>query len=431
MKNKFEFPPEFLFGTATSATQVEGGIENHSWYRWCQTPGKINDGSSCFRACDHWNRVEEDIALQKELGCSTYRMGLEWSRIEPSEGEWDQQAIAHYRREIELLKAAGIRPLVTLHHFTNPLWLEDRGGWIHSETPALFNRYTEVVYKALGYLVDDWITINEPNIYLLLGYQLGIWPPGFTNRTDLVLKGAKIMMEAHILAYETIHRLSKEQKRSIVRVGVAHHLRVYDGLGLLGRISAVLYERVVQNIFVESMTTGKMIFPLGKGKPMGNGPFADFIGINYYSRDMVKGRFKSFPMFGDLTLREKAPVNDLGWEIYPKGLGRLCRKIWKQYKLPIWITENGTADSRDAFRSKFLADHLTEIAELIEDGIPVQRYYHWSLMDNFEWAEGEKSRFGLVEVDYATQKRTIRASGKFFAEIAKSHKLVLSGENPR
>ncbi len=422
MKQQFEFPVDFLFGTATSATQVEGGLKNHSWYRWCQTPGKISDGSSCFRACDHWNRVEEDIALQKELACRTCRLGLEWSRIEPAEGEWDHDAIAHYRNELELLTKAGIRPLVTIHHFTNPLWLEDRGGWMDSKTPELFEKFTEVVVKAFGDLVADWITINEPNIYLLLGYQIGIWPPGLVGRTDLVLKGARIFMDAHVKSYKAIHRIRKENNWGETKVGVAHHLRIYDGKGLLGRISAILYDRVVQGIFLEGMTAGKLLFPLKGGRPWGTGPFADFIGVNYYSRDIVHGNFKSFPMFGDLKVALGASLNDLGWEIYPEGIGRLCRKIWKRYKLPIWITENGTADSKDVFRPQFITDHLSQIAILIKEGVPVERYYHWSLMDNFEWAEGESSRFGLVEVDYETGQRTLRPSGRLYAEIAQSRK---------
>ena len=419
------FPPEFLFGTATAATQIEGGVVPSSWDRWSTTPGNIKDGTTSRRACDHWNRVDEDIQLQKDLGCQTYRMGLDWARIEPQECHWDFEVLEHYRGELKALVAAGIRPLVTLHHFSNPLWMEDQSGWLNPLAPLWFDRFTDVVLRHLGDLVSDWITINEPNVYLVKGYQYGEWPPGLKDRGDLVLKGAKNFINAHIHCYKTIHRIRKEKNwPGKTMVGAAHHLRIFQGdKGSLAHLSAKIHKQIFQGIFLEGMTKGHLVFPLGSGHPWGKGTFCDFIGVNYYSRDMIRGKLSALPVLGLSYTHGEFPKNDLGWEIHPEGLGVLCRQLWKKYKLPLWITENGTADSSDRFRSQFLVDHLNVIAQIRDEGVPVERYYHWTLLDNFEWAEGESARFGLVHTDFETQTRTIRPSGHLFAQIAKTRNL--------
>lgn len=422
MSSPRDFPPEFLFGTATAAAQIEGGQVPSSWDRWSTTPGKIKDGTTSRRGCDHWNRVDQDIALQKELGCTTYRLGLEWARIEPRECEWDYTALDHYREEIQKLLSVGIRPLVTLHHFSNPLWLEDREGWMNPQAPVWFVRYVDLAVRYLGDLVTDWVTINEPNIYLVKGWQFGEWPPGLTGRSDLVIKGARHFLEAHAQAYITIHRVRKEKNwPGKTLVGAAHHLRVFQPEGgPVAAFSAGLQERIFQGMFLEGMTKGRLVLPLGRGYPWGREPVSDFVGINYYSRDIIKGRLRSVPTFGEIQVHPTNPRNDLGWEIYPEGLALLCRQVWERYRLPIFITENGTADARDSFRSKFLVDHLSALAQVRKEGVDVQRYYHWTLTDNFEWAEGESARFGLVETEFETQKRTIRPSGRLFAQIART-----------
>jgi beta-glucosidase len=206
-------------------------------------------------------------------------------------------------------------------------------------------------------------------------------------------------------------------------VGVAHHLRVFDPKhGTPGeRLAAFLQDRLFHEIFITGMSEGRYIFPIGAGYPMGRGNFQDFFGINYYTREMVSFNIKKpGQMFGDIGTREGAPVNDLGWELYPEGLSRFCEKYYRRFKIPLFITENGTADREDRFRTKYIYDHLLEVSRLIGKGIDVQRYYHWSFMDNFEWAEGLEPRFGLVAVDYKTQKRTMRGSGKFYADLCRN-----------
>jgi beta-glucosidase len=231
------------------------------------------------------------------------------------------------------------------------------------------------------------------------------------------------MIKAHIAAYRAIHWTRRTLGYSDTKVGVAHHLRLLDPKrGRAGeRFAASLQDRLFHQVFITGMAEGRLTFPLGRGYPMGEGRFQDFFGINYYSREMVSFKpWKVGQMFGDISTREGAAVNDLGWEIYPEGLTRVCREYHDRFNLPIYITENGTCDNRDRFRARYIYDHLKEVAAMIEDGIGVERYYHWSLMDNFEWAEGFSARFGLVEVNFDTRQRTIRKSGHFYREICRN-----------
>lgn len=409
-------PDTLLLGSATAATQVEGGDRNNTWYRWCEK-GYIKDGSSTLRGTDHWNRVEEDTELLVHMNQQVYRLGLEWSRIEPKEGCFDDEALQHYRRELALLMSHGIRPLVTLHHFSDPLWFSDKGGFENPECVSMFIRYVRFVVEGLGDIVSEYITINEPNVYVTNGYHFGIWPPGKKD-FRAGMKVFKHMTECHIAAYRAIHDMrSKMGFEGDTRVGTAHHLRVFVpySSNMSDRLAAKTMSYLFQGMIIEAMTEGVLRFPMGNGRPWGMGPFCDFLGINYYTRNGV--HFKGFK---DDTLPD-TQRNDLDWEIYPEGLTELCRKYHRKYGLPIWITENGTCDAKDAFRSKFLYDHLKIVSDLIHEGVPIERYYHWSLMDNFEWLDGESAPFGLVSVDYSTQERKIRKSGEFYGEICKSH----------
>jgi len=398
----FELSPDLLLGSATAAVQIEGGDRNNSWYRWAEQ-GRIKDGSSPYRATDHWNRVEEDSDLLQELSQETYRLGVEWSRIEPSEGVFDQQAISHYREELSGLIRRGIRPLVTLHHFSNPLWFEDSGGWLAADAPRRFRRYVNHVVRALGDLVAEWVTINEPNVYLYFGYVEGTWPPG-RRSVFAYLRGLKQMTRAHRQAYDAIHKYYRNRNLT-PRVGIALHLRVYDPVKPTpgARFAAWVYRNLGQDIFFRRMIRGH----------------SDFLGINYYSRDMIRFSWNPALLFGRLEVKQGAPTNDLGWEIYPEGLYRVCESYYSRCRLPIFITENGTCDAADRFRARYVVDHLRQVNYLISSGVPVERYYHWTLVDNFEWMEGESARFGLVACDFKTGTRTIRESGRLYAEICR------------
>lgn len=391
-------------GVATSATQIEGGHADTNWHRWAAR-GRARDGSGPTVAADHWNRVADDLDLLRELGVRHYRMGLEWARIEPEPGEFDTAAIAHYRDELAGLRAAGIAPLVTLHHFSEPGWLSERGGFGTDAALAAFARYVERVVLDLGDLADEWITINEPNVYAYQGYYQGSWPPGERTLRGYLGVAARLA-RAHLDAYRAIHRL-----RPSARVSFAQHLRVFDPLHAANpfdRASASGTAWVFQGALTQAMARGRFVAPLVQPRGVRPGRYYDFLGVNYYSRTLISG-----PQ--NLTARG-APVSDLGWEIYPDGLVRVLEWLHRRFPGPIYVTENGVADAADSFRARFLYDHLARIAA--SERLPVQRYYHWTLTDNWEWAEGQTARFGLVELDPATQQRRMRASGRFFASIA-------------
>lgn len=328
----YKLASNMLLGCATSATQIEGGDKNNSWYQWCQQ-GKITDKSSCYRANEHWDRYKEDIDLMATMGMEIYRMGLEWSRIEPMECVFDYDAITHYREELSYLTAKGIKPLITLHHFSNPLWFENKGAFENKECVRNFENYVKFVVEHLGDLCNEWITINEPNVYVTNGYVFGTWPPGKKSILD-AFKVFRNLTLCHIASYKQIHKIHQEKNfKGEVMVGFANHLRVftpYNSKSHFNKLSSRIMEYMFQGAITKSMSTGKLKFPIGFGSPLGVGKYYDFIGINYYTRSTIKG-FKDDVMPN--TLR-----NDLNWEIYPQGIGELIKELYNKYEAPIWVT---------------------------------------------------------------------------------------------
>ena len=395
--------PRCELGVATAATQVEGGDADTNWHRWAEA-GRIPDGSSPARAADHWNRVSEDVALLSELGVRHYRMGLEWARLEPVDGIFDPDAFAHYRDELTRLQNAGITTLVTLHHFNLPGWFAESGGWLAADAVPTFLRFVEKVVAELGDLAAEWITINEPNIYATQGYLFGTWPPGQRSfpRTIAVMRS---LAAAHIAAYLRVHELQPH-----ARVAAAHHLRVFapaQRRNPVHGVSATASRFLFQGAVVQAFNTGRSAWPLRLPKGTRPGRYYDFHAINYYSRSTVRG-------IGGGVAADVA-VNDLGWEIYPPGLVEVAGWLSARYPgVPVYITENGTCDATDSFRSRYLYDHLAQIAA---SSLPIERFYHWCFTDNWEWAEGEAARFGLVHLDFPTQQRTIKDSGRFYADV--------------
>jgi len=421
---RFVLPENFLMGTATASVQIEGGDKNNTWYKWCEE-GRIKDGSHCITACDHWNRVEEDTELLKELNVNTHRMSLEWSRIEPKPGVFSNEAIEHYRYEIELLIKNGIIPFVTLHHFSEPLWFDELGGWTKEENSRYFLEYTQYVVEKLGDLVSDWVTFNEPNVYTKFGYIFGLWPPGKRS----LIRSFKVYTElinTHIKAYEIIHRVRNSMGfKGKTKVGFAMHIRVFCGISATGKMIAKLVDYLFHELYLEGMVRGRFKFPLSKkGYKCRKGTYVDFIGINYYTRNIVEFELNPSNLFHNLRCDNRLEKNDLGWDIYPEGIYMVCKKYYERYKLPIYITENGISDKNDTKRPGFIADHLAYVAKAIAEGIDIQRYYHWTLMDNFEWLEGESAYFGLYHCNFKDQKRTIRPSGKLYSLICKEKKLT-------
>ncbi len=402
MERNYPLPKGFLWGSATSAFQIEGGCTTHDFYDWaCR--GRIKDGTSPVDAVQFWKYYETDIALMKKMNHNAARIGLEWARIEPEENRIDEEALEQYRAILLKMKKAGIRPMVTLHHFANPMWLVKAGGWTSGKTPALFLRYVEKAVRKLGDLVDVWITINEPSVYAVEGYLFGNFPPGRKN-FFLATRVMNLMAEAHRSAYDAIHDIHRQKKWDAPKVGIAKHLRTFDPNdrgSMLDRLSVKIVDVYFNNYFLKKISKKRSTM--------------DIFGINYYSGDLVK-----FPL--TMLTRNELAKNKLGWDIYPEGFYRVMKRYYDLYKLPLYITENGTCDDNDELRPRFILDHLYQIHRAVSEGVDVAGYYHWSTMDNFELVDGLVSRFGLVHVDHNSpaRKRTIKKSGELYGAIAKA-----------
>jgi beta-glucosidase len=409
------FPASFLFGTATSATQVEGHCPDTDWSAF----PRVKHGDTPAVACDHWHRWPEDVALQRRLGLGAHRLSIEWARVEPRPGEIDHAALDHYRAVLGALRDAGIEPMVTLHHFSLPRWMADAGGLLSADLPARLARFTRTAVAALSDLCTLWITVNEPSVLAAHAYLLGLWPPARTDPVAAV-RAHQRLLAAHVAMYREAHAADRSGR---AQVGVAHHLRVVAPANperRADRAAAAFMRRTFNDAFALALVDGKVLgFPVPEARGT-----QDFFGLNYYSRDLVRFSLaRSGELFVDRGVPPGAPVSDLGWEIYPAGLGMLLREWSARSGLPVYVTENGIADAADRLRPRFLVDHLAEVEAALAAGVDVRGYFHWSLLDNFEWAEGYEPRFGLVEVDYATQERRVRPSGELYARIARERAL--------
>lgn len=409
------FPPGFLWGTATAAHQVEGGNDQNDWWDWEQTPGHIKDGSRSGLACDHFRRFADDFQLLADLGQNAHRLSIEWSRVEPQPGQFDAQALAHYRRVLETMRGLGLEPVVTLHHFTNPRWLAEQGGWTRPEVVATFGRFVEQVVAAYRDLVRYWITINEPTIYAQLGFLDAEWPPGLRNPL-LAQRVLRHMVLAHGRAYQIVHRLQPE-----ARVSLAHHMRVFDPANpasAADRWTARVADTLSNQSPLRALHDGRLRPPLGRGERVAElvGTL-DYVGVNYYSRDFVGFDPLAPRRLFVRTVPRECPRNACGWEIYPEGLYRVARQAAEFG--PVLITENGTADQDDELRPDYLVTHVQQLARAQREGVPLLGYLHWSSMDNFEWAQGFRMRFGLIRVDFETQARRVKPSGELYARICR------------
>lgn len=394
------FPEGFLWGAATSAHQVEGNNVNSDWWDFEQKNQPPEKRSGL--ACDQYNRYAEDFELAKNLNHNAHRLSIEWARIEPKEGEFDQPAIDHYIQVLKALKDKGFTVMLTLHHFTNPKWLADKGGWKNGKVVFYFERFVKKIVPEIKEYVDLWITINEPNVYAYNCYFLGVWPPQKKSKW-LALKVLWNMAKAHKKAYNWIHKLTPTS-----RVGAACNVA---SLGFYHKHSII----EALTVWATDSFGNHLFYKLTGNK------YHDFLGLNYYFNQNFSYDKKHtvFPPVADISISKK-DVSDMGWEIYPEGIFDVLMDF-ADYKLPIYITENGIATTNDDRRCRFLIAYLKEIYHAIEAGVEVKGYFHWSLIDNFEWANGFEPRFGLVEIDYQTQKRTLRPSSKVYAEIIKTN----------
>ena len=419
------FPSNFLWGASTSSHQVEGDNINNDWWKWEQSGGTEASG----KACDQYSRFRDDFRLAKELGHNAHRLGIEWSRLEKDEGVWDQKEWDHYKEVLDSLLGSGIEPIVTLSHFSIPLWFSEKGGWTRGDSHELFGRFAEKAIKELGSRVRYWITINEPNILAFLAYYLAEWTPCRRDfgQALLVLKN---QLKGHSLAYLKMKEAaSRDTSIKSPEIGLAKAVTAFHPCkkySLPDRLCTLLRARLHNYSFINSAINGRVCIPGVKKEKLATKNAMDFIGLNYYFRQFIHHEkpFSKHPL-GEVCSFEHHPeagdTTDMGWEIYPEGIYEVALRF-SRYKLPIMIAENGIGTIDDRKRRSYIQDHLKQLLRAIDSGAPVIGYLHWSLLDNFEWAHGYSKRFGLIGVDFKTQKRTIKDSARYYAEVIKSGK---------
>lgn len=386
-----KFPEGFLWGAGTSAHQVEGNNIYNDWWEWEQTrPPHLRSGL----ACDQYNLYEEDFELAKELNHNAHRLSIEWSRIEPEEGKFSLEAIDHYKAVLKALKARKMTVMLTLWHFTLPAWLAHKGGWENFKAPYYFERFIKTIGSEIAEYVDFWVSLNEPGVYIYETYIKREWPHAKKSFWGQI-KTYFNLTRAHKKAYKFLHK-----NYSTKPVGIANNIQSFEP-----------YHKhsVVEQLAVLclDLTANHLFYFLTKGTH-------DFLGINYYFHTRVKEEEGLIPKIVDVSKKER-DISDLGWEVYPEGIFDVLSDFANH--IPIYITECGIASTNDDRRNRFLITYLSEVYRAIKQGVKVKGFFYWSLIDNFELHRGFKPRFGLVEIDYPTQKRYLRTSALTYAEI--------------
>jgi beta-glucosidase len=425
-----KFPEGFLWGTATAAHQVEGDNSNNDWWEWEQTPGHVKHGDKSTVACDWWHgeRYRLDFDLARSTGIRAQRLSVEWSRLEPREGEWDENAFSFYRRLLASVREHDMVPLVTLHHFSNPRWLAAKGAWETGVIVPLFDRFAAKVVQELGDLCNFWVTINEPVIYAYAGYALGNWPPGKRN-FRLAMRVLAIMLRGHAAAYNAIHTIQPN-----ARVGIAHNLHCFrpaNPRSSLNRVVVQLQDNIFNQLTLSALHDGSLRWPMGTDFVPGLKGSQDFVGLNFYFSTRVAVDWsKPNSLFGRQLKAEPWGVSydqELDqWfgkgDIDPDAFYLMIKSLVRFGK-PIFITENGMTDRNDELRPAYLIRYLAAMHRAIAEGAAVKGYFYWSLLDNFEWIEGYSLRFGLVHVDFSTQERTLKHSAQIYGRIAQMNEI--------
>jgi beta-glucosidase len=434
-------PADFLWGGATASFQIEGATREDGrgasiWDRFCATLGKVKNGDTGDPACDHYHRYPHDVALMKSLGLRAYRFSIAWPRILPEgTGRVEEKGLDFYDRLVDELLAAGIRPFATLYHWDLPQTLQDRwGGWAGRDTAAAFVAYADVVSRRLGDRVKDWITLNEPWCAAWLGYGWGQHAPGLRD-PQLAMTATHHLLLGHGDAVPLLRRNSPD-----ARVGITLNLApVHPATdSAADRATARLSDGLSNRLYLDPVFKGSyptdVIDGLGVSAPsIQPGDLEairaplDFLGINYYMRLVVQADPTGCSPRGESVRVEGAARTAMDWEIYPEGLHELLARVHRDYApASMYVTENGAAfddavgpDGRvhDEQRRVYLEEHFAQAARAVAEGVPLQGYFVWSLLDNFEWAEGYNKRFGIVYVDYNTQERTVKDSGRWYADM--------------
>lgn len=427
-------PPPFFWGAAFSAHQVEGGNDGSDWWDWEHTPGKIANQETTATATNHYNRYHEDFDLAKKLGLQSVRLSVSWSRIEPENGRFDARELAHYRDVVLALHARGLEPVIALQHFVHPRWFHKMGGWTSPDSPAVFARFAARVAQALSPHVRIWITFNEPMVQLTEGYLKGGYPPGIQDFA-IATRVFRNLVRAHGLAAQALraqmppgpHRLP------VSGVGLALNMNAYAPSRAPNTAAGQQDLRAIETLshlsqwaFLRATQTGELKYEIPSIPALTAGfreasaiPEAahslDWVGVNYYSRYIIERDPKN-----RLGIRWITPQQGL---VDPSGLGKLLLATSQQLvdKIPIVVSENGLDDASDKKRPEFIRAHLTSVAQARNQGVDVRGYWYWSLTDNFEWQSGFTPRFGLIDIDYKTQERTIRDSAWGFRQYILSH----------
>ena len=437
------FPDGFAWGTATASYQIEGahdadGKGESIWDRFSHTPGKVANGDTGDVACDHYHRYREDVGLMSELGLKAYRFSISWPRVYPTgRGQLNNAGLAFYDRLVDSLLAAGLQPFVTLYHWDLPQALQDEGGWPSRRTAYDFRDYAAVVGKRLGDRVKHWITLNEPWVIAYLGYLFGVHAPGIQDLRQAVQASHNLLL-SHGLAVRALRDVAGAGAQVGITLNLSPTHAASDGDE--DRAAASRHDGFLNRWFLDPVFLGRypddMLALCGDSAPQTEpGDLqaiqedVNFLGVNYYSRSVIRAA----PGVGLLEAEAAPPrgpgheYTDMDWEVYPEGLYELLTRLKADYPVKtLYVTENGAAyrdvvgsDGQvdDPERLSYLRRHLAQAHRAIQDGVPLAGYFAWSLMDNFEWAFGYTKRFGIVYVDYPTQRRTVKSSGKWYRQV--------------
>jgi beta-glucosidase len=444
MTSTIRFPEGFLWGASTSAFQIEGspladGAGQSIWHRFTHTPGLVVHGETGDVACDHYNRWQEDVRLISDLGMNAYRFGVAWHRVLPQGiGRINQRGLDFYRRLIDALLAHGIRPVITLFHWDLPAALDDRGGWLNPDIADWFAEFATVIYRALDDRVELWTTLNEPWVVADGGYLQGALAPGHCNLFETPLASHNLL-RAHASAVAAYRAEGKHQIGIVVNFEPKHPAsQSPEDLAASARADAYMNRQYLDPVFLgrypdemnEIFGAAWPDFPAGDLEHIRR-PI-DFLGINYYTRKVTRHDPEALPVRAIGVRQPQHAVTETGWEVYPEGLADTLHAIRQRYgDIPLYITENGAAfydppvagpqGIEDPLRVDYLREHLRVAHRLIQEGIDLRGYFAWSLLDNFEWSLGYSKRFGIVHVDYATQRRTPKASARFYSEVIRTH----------
>lgn len=385
-KRSLKFPDGFYWGAASASYQVEGSIYNNDWAK----AGEAGKVPKADNRIDHYNKYEEDFSLAKDLGHNCSRLSIEWSRIEPAEGHFDQSEIDHYRKVLEYMRSIGLKPFVTFWHFTQPTWFSDMGGFENKKSVYIFTRYCMRVLDDLNDVCDNWATINEPNVWASNGYQRGNWPP-FKKNPFKYFKVLRNLVKAH----KSVFIKSQIKYGDRIDVGIVKdNIQFTSDKNLFNILIAKVADSHWNHYFLNKVRN-----------------HTDFIGLNYYFHQHF-GKGKEYPK------------SDMGWNIDPEGIYHVLMDL-KRYQKPVYITEAGIADKEDKYRAEYIKGMVKWTYKAIEEGVMVKGFMYWSLLDNFEWALGYDKEFGLIHIDPVTKERIVRSSAYVYKDICVSNTLTI------